>query len=126
MGDGKKLTPFDFLNSINSKTNTDLDTAQYTPFMVNRGLSYFRDTVHWANEMNRYSALSNDQQYAFLLNIVKKGKRFGKWEKSVADENIDLIISFYQCNRQRAQEIAKILNKEQLKAIADKMFKGGK
>ena len=62
------MTPFDFLNSINEKKNylftdikadnsgeaSDLDSVdrKYPPFMINRGLSYFVDTVMLANEMN--------------------------------------------------------------------------
>ena len=54
------MNPFDYLNSINvSKQNlmrgsNDDAVAEkdYVPYMVNRGLSYFQDTVVIANEMN--------------------------------------------------------------------------
>ena len=81
-----KKSPFDFLNAINlTKANLmaedDFVVKDYTPFMVNRGLSYFHDTVLLANEMNRYSELDNDIQFSFLLNSVTKRKRFSKWHK---------------------------------------------
>lgn len=122
----KKLTPFDFLNSINSKTNTDLDTSQYTAFMVNRGLSYFKDTVYWANEMNMHPELDKDQQYEFLLGAVRKGKRFSKWAKAEDDANTQLVMEFYKVNRRRAAEILSLLNNEQLGIITDKLSKGGR
>lgn len=121
-----KLTPFDFLNAINLKTNTDVDTTQYNPFMVNRGLSYFQDTVLWANEMNRRSHLDKDMQYSFLLNTVKKGRRFSKWFKAEADDDIDTVVEYYKVNRLRAQEILSLLNTEQINTIKEKLFKGGK
>lgn len=122
-----QTNPFDWLNSINNKTDIDNSLIdEYNPFMVNRGLSYFSDAVMWANEMNMRSFLDKDMQYKFLLNTVKKGKRFGKWAKSEKDENIDLIIEYYQCNRQRAQEILSLLNTKQLQTIKEKMFKGGR
>jgi len=51
------MNPFDYLNSINySKQDlmVDDDTEKaYNAFLVNRGLSYFQDTVLLANEMNK-------------------------------------------------------------------------
>jgi len=77
---------FDYLNAINgSKTDLIVDDASekaYNPFMVNRGLSYFRDTVFYANEMNRYYGLDKKLQFAFLLNSVAARKRFSKWFKA--------------------------------------------
>jgi len=54
--------PFDYLNSINvtkqnmmrGSENDELAEKGYNPFMVNRGLSYFQDTIALANEMNQY------------------------------------------------------------------------
>ena len=51
------MSPFDYLNAINyTKKDTmvdDIAEKQYNPFMVNRGLSYFQDTVLMAKEMNQ-------------------------------------------------------------------------
>jgi hypothetical protein len=51
-----KYSPFDFLKAINeTKENLIVDDEtekQYSPYMINRGLSYFNDTVLIANEMN--------------------------------------------------------------------------
>jgi hypothetical protein len=52
------MTPFDFINAINF-TKKDLFSEDpmakkdYAPFIINRGLGYFPDTVLYANEMNR-------------------------------------------------------------------------
>ena len=52
------MSPFEFLNSINhSKKDVmvdDLTEKSYNSFMVNRSLSYFPDTVGFANVMNQY------------------------------------------------------------------------
>ena len=64
------MNHFDYLNSINySKENImhdNLDEKAYNSFMVNRGLSYFNDTVIYANEMNRYAHIDSKLQYDFL------------------------------------------------------------
>lgn len=54
---------------------TDADERSYPAFMVNRALSYHRDTVLIGNEMNRFSNLDNKLKYDFLLNIVRAQKR---------------------------------------------------
>lgn len=120
-------SPFDWLNSINFKTSMDpVLMNEYNPFMVNRGLSYFSDTVMWANEMNQRHQLDKDLQYTFLLNTVSKKKRFSKWGKQSQDDTLDLIGEWYKVNRRRAQEIALILSEAQLTTIREKMYKGGK
>ena len=86
--------PFDYVNSINI-TKKDImadDIAEkgYPPFMVNRALSYFNDTVLFANEMNINHHIDNKLQYHFLINIIKKKKRFSKWLKPQEVENLEL------------------------------------
>ena len=57
------LSPFDYSNSINFTKEDimvdDIAEMQYAPFIVNRTLSYFPDTVAIANELNRYHHLDN-------------------------------------------------------------------
>ena len=52
------MNPFKYLNEINyGKRNIMVDEETekaYAPFIINRSLSYFPDTVALANEMNRY------------------------------------------------------------------------
>ena len=81
--------PFDYVNSINSgksmfgTDNDELIEQKYTPYMVNRALSQFVDTVHSANEMNVNNHLDKKLQYDFLINIVRPRKRFKKWAKAI-------------------------------------------
>lgn len=122
-----KVSPFDFINAISSKTKTDLDTTQYNPFIVNRGLSFFKDTVLYANEMNGRSHLDKDMQYSFLLNTITKAKRFSKWAKQEPiSDNLDLVMTFYSVNRHRALEILNILSDEQIGIIKEKCNVGGR
>ena len=48
---------------------TDHDEKEYSPFMVNRALSYYRDTVLFANVMNQYPNLDKRLQYNFYKYI---------------------------------------------------------
>jgi len=124
------MTPFDFLNSIND-TKIDLfkdpqAIKDYKAFMVNRGLSYFADTIMYANEMNRYYDLDNEMQFDFLLHSVPKKRRFSKWvKKDVTPDRLKAIMVYYKYNEVRALEVLSILSDEKIIIIEDKLYKGG-
>lgn len=121
-----KLSPFEFINSINNKTPIDRERVdEYVPFIVNRGLSYFNDCVHYVNEMNRYHFLDKDQQYLFLYKVVKKGKRFSKWVKKQDEELLTTACDYYKVNQKRGMEILELLNDEQKERLIDIMSFGG-
>ena len=86
---------FDYLNSINySKKDImvdDIAEDEYNSFMVNRGLSYFQDTILCANEMNRYHHLDSRLQFDFLINIIRKRKRFSKWAKNTDPDALSVV-----------------------------------
>ena len=76
------MNPFEFINDIcYAKRNVMTEELEnkYTPYVVNKGLSYFIDTVFQANEMNVHHNADNRLQYDFLLNSVRPKKRFSKW-----------------------------------------------
>ena len=126
------MNPFDFLNEINSgKKDLIREDPQnekdYVPFMVNRGLSYFADTIMYANEMNRVSGVPKVWQNDFFLNSISKKKRFSKWHKKEADsQSLQLVMEYYKYSNKRAQEVMDILSPDQLKMIEEKLYKGGK
>lgn len=125
--------PFDYLNSINTtkknlmRGSNDDDVAEkdYLPFMINRGLSYFQDTIALANEMNRYHDIDKKMQYEFYINIVRPRKRFSKWFKKEEDSDIEAVKEYYGYNDQRASQALSILSKEQLQIIKSRLEKGG-
>jgi hypothetical protein len=125
------MTPFDFINAINlTKKNLFEDPLahkDYVPFIVNRGLSYFPDTVLYANEMNRNSGIPEDWQFSFFLNSIPKKKRFSKWAKKDAEtEPLRLVMEYFGYSSEKAKEALSILSEEQLTMIKEKLYKGGR
>tara|TARA_B110000858_G_C17764071_1_gene456043 strand:- start:334 stop:720 length:387 start_codon:yes stop_codon:yes gene_type:complete len=124
------ISPFDYLNSINFTKQDimmdDQDEKGYASFMVNRGLSYFPDTVAFANEMNRYHHLDNRLQFDFLINITRKRKRFSKWAKAQPESDIDAVKEYYEYSNEKARQALTLLSPEQIKIIKTKVSKGGK
>lgn len=124
------ISPFDFVKSINdTKENLitdDWSEDQYNAFIVNKALSFTPDTIIYANEMNSRPHLEKVLQYQFLINIVRKKKRFSKWIKKEKIEAIDIIKEYYGYNTDKARQVVSILSKEQIDDIKSKLYKGGK
>ena len=121
----------DWLNSINfNKENLikeDPDIVkQYPPFIVNKCLAGHVDTVLFANEMNKYHHLDKDMQYSFLLNSLRKRKRFSPWLRKDKIEDLECVKTYYGYSNEKAQQALKILTPEQLNYIKKKLDLGGK
>ena len=126
--------PFDFLNAINLSKKDIIGESDfpieeergYSAFMVNRGLSYFTDTIFTAQEMNLAPDLDKYLQFTFLLNTVRKAKRFSKWAKAEKDDDITMLSEFYNCSLKQAKEIINVLTPEQFNEIKTRIKnKGG-
>jgi|TARA_B100000073_G_scaffold62116_1_gene46018 hypothetical protein len=124
------MSPFDYLNAINYTKKDimvdDIAEKQYNPFMVNRGLSYFQDTVLMANEMNQYAHMDNRLQFDFLINIVRKRKRFSKWNKPEVATDLDVIKEYYGYSNEKARMVHNLLTDNQITELRRKVFKGGR
>jgi len=116
-----KLT--DYLTSINWSKKKLMDTddktweKKYPPFIINKGLSYFVDTVMFANEMNRLHHASKHMQFAFLLNTIRPQKRFSKWMKASKLANLELVKQYYGYSNKKAQQALNVLTKKQVEYI---------
>lgn len=125
------MTPFDFVNAINFDKRDLFEDPQaekdYVPFIVNRSLSYFPDTVMYANVMNGRSHISKRMQFDFLKNSIPKKKRFSKWvKKDVSTDDLTAVQEFYKYSIEKALDVISILSSEQLNFIKQQMDKGGK
>jgi hypothetical protein len=124
------MNPFEYLTAIND-TKKDImvdDIAEkgYNGFMVNRGLSYFQDTVIYANEMNKHAHLDNRLQFDFLINIIRKRKRFSKWIKPDTASDVEVVKEYYGYSNEKARKALTLLTKEQINALEKKVTKGGR
>ena len=123
--------PFEFVNAINiTKQNLFADPQaekDYNPFLVNRSLSYFVDTILFASEMNIYSDLSNKQQFDYYINIIARKKRFSKWaEKESKSDDLEAVCSYYGYSKQRGKDVLDMLTTEQINYIKERQYTGGR
>jgi|TARA_B100001094_G_C17845149_1_gene629898 hypothetical protein len=124
------MNPFEFINAINySKKDVmvdDLVEKEYNSFIVNRSLSNFSDTVLYANEMNINHHLDARLQFDFFINIIKKRKRFSKWNKATEIENLEIIKEYYGYSDDKAKSVYNLLNHEQIEQLKKRIYKGGR
>ena len=124
------MNPFKFTDAINYTKQDimidDITEKAYNPFLINRSLSYFPDTVLAANEMNRNHHIDNRLQFDFFINIVRKRKRFSKWFKPEQISDLEIVKEYYGYSNEKARQILTLLSTEQINELKTKVAKGGR
>ncbi len=122
----------DYLNAINTTKEPLMDTAdeqwvkKYYPFIINKCLAPFQDTILLVNEINQFHHLDKKLQFDFLINSLRSRKRYAPWMKAKKLKNLEYVKEYYGYNNEKAKEALDILNDEQISAIKRKLDKGGK
>ncbi|MBT5638508.1 MAG: DNA polymerase clamp loader subunit A, partial [Candidatus Peribacter sp.] len=102
----------DYLKAINQtkvpmeKLDEDFEytVKKYVPFVINRCLSYFPDTIMQVNEMNRYSHLPKKMQYDYLLHSTRNRNRYSEWLKKEESDDVVMVASYYKISLAKARE----------------------
>ena len=121
----------EILSSINNtKEHMYVDDPDriksYPPYIINRCLSGHVDSILFANAMNLNGHLDKRLQYDFLLNSLRKRKRFTPWLKKEQVEDLDLVKSHYGYSNEKAKIAVSLLTNTQLEYIRNKHEKGGR
>ena len=122
----------DYLNAINHTKEPLMDgedetwEKKYPPFVINKCLHAFQDTILFVNEINQLPNLDNKLQFDFFLNTLRARKRYTPWLKAKKLENLECIKEYYGYNNEKAKTALDILDDEQISAIKQKLYKGGR
>ena len=122
----------DYLNAINYTKEPLMNTEdeqwekKYPPFIVNKCVAPFPDTVMLLNEINQLHHLDNKLQFDFLINSLRPRKRYTPWLKATKLENLEYVKEYYGYNNEKAKAALDILNDEQISAIKRRLNKGGR
>ena len=125
--------PFDYVSSITynkndmmtGTENDELAESSYNPYLTNKSLSYFPDTLLYANEINVLNHIDNKLQYSYLLNSIRPKKRFSKWVKKQEDIDIEAIKEYYKYSTAKAEAALSLLSPQQINEIKKRLNKGG-
>lgn len=120
----------DFLNSINYDKKPLLDSDEkaeklYTPFVVNRCLSSFTDTIFHANEINCKWWMNKKMQFDFHRFSIRKRKRYSPWIQKETEENIALIKEVYGYTDSKAQQVLNMFGPKELDKLKKSLYRGG-
>ena len=122
----------EYLNAINNTKEPLMDSEdsqwekKYPPFIVNKCVAPFPDTVMLLNEINQLHHLDNKLQFDFLINSLRPRKRYTPWLKATKLENLEYVKEYYGYNNEKAKAALDILNDEQISAIKTRLNKGGR
>ena len=122
----------DYINAINYTKEPLLDTEdeqwvkKYPPYIVNKCIAPFPDSVMLVNEINQLHHLDKKLQFDFLINSLRSRKRYAPWMKAKKLESLEYVKEFYGYNNEKAKAALDILNDEQISAIKEKLYKGGR
>ena len=122
----------DYINAINYTKEPLLDTEdeqwvkKYPPYIVNKCIAPFPDSVMLVNEINQLHHLDKKLQFDFLINSLRPRKRYAPWMKAKKLESLEYVKEFYGYNNEKAKAALDILNDEQISAIKERLNKGGR
>jgi len=121
----------EYLNAINHtkeplmNTEDDQVEKKYAPFVINRCLSYFIDTILHVNQINEFPNTDKKMQFDYLQNALRKRKRFSKWQKKEIIDNLEIVKNYYNYSNQKATEIMELLSDEDIEEMRIYLSGGG-
>ena len=121
----------DYLNAINHTKETLLDTEdeewekKYPPFVVNKCVYPFQDTIMLVNEINQLPHVDKKIQFDFLINSIRSRKRYTPWLKAKKIEDLQYVKEYYGYGNEKAKQALDILSDEQIATIKENLNKGG-
>ena len=124
------MGPFEFIKSISQTKDNFIKEfpsveKDYKPFLVNRGLSFFQDTILQVNEMNKNHFIDNKLQFDYLLNSIRTRKRWSKWLKPDKIDNLEMVKEYYGFGNEKAKDALEVLSDADIEFIKTKFEKGG-
>lgn len=123
---GKEHTVFTYLKLINNGDTSDIvvDDKIYNQFLINRGLSFFIDTIAIVNEINKYGCVSNQMHFDFLRNTVTPRNRYSKWPKPKVHKEAQVISAYLDVTMSKAYDYIGIIPNEQIKQMEKELEVG--
>jgi len=122
----------DYLNSLNVTKENLMDSddpmweKKYSPYIINKCLAPFNDTIMLVNEINMRHHLDTKLQYDFLLNTIRSKKRYAPWVKADKLKDLEYVKEYFGYSNAKAKAALQILDNEQITTIKNSLNKGGR
>ena len=121
-----------YLKSLNETKENLMESdvpmweKKYSPYIINKCLAPFNDTIMLVNEMNQRHHLDSKLQYEFLLNTIRSKKRYAPWVKGDKLKDLEYVKEYFGYRNEKAKAALKLLDNEQINTIKDSLNKGGR
>jgi len=123
----------DYLKSINytKKPMNELDEdyefvkKKYVPFIINRCLSFYPDSIIQSNNMNLNDHVDKVMQYDYLRHSLRRRNRFNPWMKKTKPDDLKVIKEYFNYSDRKAYEAIDILTDKDIENIKKVMDRGG-
>lgn len=121
------MSPFDIIKDLNKskkqvyKKHPFETKSVLPPFLLNRSMSRFADTIMYANSVNHMD-LPIEWLCDYYHHAVSPANRFRKWVKTPKEEYIDIIAEHFQCNKIIARQYLELMKDP--KSVIDYLTRG--
>ena len=123
----------DYLNAINhtkvsmDKLDDDYEYVlkKYVPFIINKGMSYFPESIIQSNNMNFFCGIDKRMHFDYLQHSVRKRKRFSKWLKKNTSSDLQVIKDYFGYSNSKAYDVLDILTKDDINKMKGDLSIGG-
>jgi len=75
--------------------------------------------------MNKNHHIDSRLQFAYLINTIRKRKRFSKWIKATELDDLEAVKTCYGYSNEKARQVLTLLSNEQLTELKQRVYKGG-
>ena len=112
-------------NKVNPGTYTESDWKSYSPYMINRWLSMYKEYTYLIDDTQKYYSLSKDIHYKMLSSILPKKKVFTRYIKGKKIEkfNSDLIqflATHFEISKDEVKEYMLLFETQEIIRILEK------
>jgi hypothetical protein len=120
-----------FFNAVSYTKDTEQFTPEeikkdYSPYVVNRMVAGYSDLVILADEMNISHNINKEYQMLFYAMMIPKKKRRVTFASKTKDENLKIVMEYYNITQEKADPYLKILTREQISTLKERLNKGGR
>lgn len=119
----EKFNQFDAFGSIlKGKELPEHDKEKINSYLMLRWLSGDARTIQMSNTFNRWYSVPVNLQYDILRNSLLNKLKFIKYPKGAKEassDSLELIKRHYNVSTEKAQEMAELISKEELKELKE-------
>ncbi len=114
-----------YTKDLDQFTQGEID-KDYTPYVINRMISGYRNLCIFADELNIRPNIAKEDQMFLYSALIPKKKRRVVWPKKTKNDNLDIIMQYYNVSAEKAQVYLSLLSQDQIQELSARLNKGGR